>query len=473
MLSDDYSLCHPAKNAPLCYRAKQNLIRVFVRSLMQILKKTAFFLRGSTRPRTNSRVFSTFFSQYVDENFAGRQSGEKAHGHVKKILCISLLLFSTLASSMPEKILPGAEQTSRYLPLLKNKRVGVFVNQTSRVGQKHLLDVLRANGIQVTEIFVPEHGFRGVADAGDQIKNSIDIPTGIPIISLYGKKLRPSTEDLQNVDVLLFDIQDVGVRFYTYISSLQKLMEAAIDNNKPLIILDRPNPNGFYVDGPVLDAKYKSFTGMQPIPIVYGMTMGEYAKMLVGEQWLDVTPKTKAHDLQMTVIPCAHYTHKSLYEPPIPPSPNLPNIKSIYLYPSIGLMEATVLSVGRGTTKPFQVFGHPTIQTAFTFIPRSRPGSLTPDYVNEVCHGFEITGNKKTILKKIAGKLQIKYLLQAYYAFPDKKHFFGNTINKAVGKNNLVNQLAANASEATIRESWEPKLSEFKTIRKKYLLYGE
>jgi uncharacterized protein YbbC (DUF1343 family) len=238
---------------------------------------------------------------------------------MKKLLVIFLFLFSTLSFAAPKTIEPGATQTKLYLPMLKGKRVAVFANQTSLIGKKHLVDVLLAHGVDVTKIFVPEHGFRGDADAGDHIKNTIDRTTGIPIVSLYGRKLKPTAEDLRDVDVLIFDIQDVGVRFYTYISSLQKLMEAAVDNDKPLIVLDRPNPNGFYVDGPVLDTKYKSFTGMQPIPIVYGMTEGEYAKMLVGEEWLDVTPKSKAHDLRLTVIPCVHYTHKSLYEPPVRP----------------------------------------------------------------------------------------------------------------------------------------------------------
>jgi uncharacterized protein YbbC (DUF1343 family) len=299
---------------------------------------------------------------------------------MRQLLFIFLFLLCTFGFSAPamQTIQPGATQINLYLPLLKGKRVAVFANQTSMIGKKHLIDVLLAHGITVTKIFVPEHGFRGDADAGDHIKNAVDAKTGIPIVSLYGRKLKPDAKDLRDVDVLIFDIQDVGVRFYTYISSLQKLMEAAIENDKPLIILDRPNPNGFYVDGPVLDPKYKSFTGMQPIPIVYGMTEGEYAKMLVGEEWLDVTPKARAHDLQLTVIPCAHYTHKSLYEPPVRPSPNLPNIQSIYLYPSIGLMEATVLSVGRGTSTPFQVFGHPAIKNNFSFTPRSQLGALSP-----------------------------------------------------------------------------------------------
>jgi uncharacterized protein YbbC (DUF1343 family) len=395
--------------------------------------------------------------------------------NMKQLLFIFLFLLSTGGFSAPltQTIQPGASQINLYLPMLKDKRVAVFANQTSMIGKKHLIDVLLAHGITVTKIFVPEHGFRGDADAGDHIKNAVDAKTGIPIVSLYGRKLKPDAKDLRDVDILIFDIQDVGVRFYTYISSLQKLMEAAVENNKPLIVLDRPNPNGFYVDGPVLDAKSKSFTGMQPIPIVYGMTEGEYAKMLVGEEWLDVTPKASAHDLQLTIIPCVHYTHKSLYEPPVRPSPNLPNIQSIYLYPSIGLMEATVLSVGRGTSTPFQVFGHPAIKNSFSFIPHAQLGSLSPEYKNEVCHGWHLYGSKKSILKLVDNKLQIKFLIMAYRAFPDKNSFFGHTVAHAANKNNLVSQIAENDSEAEIRQSWEPKLGEFKAIRKKYLLYRD
>jgi uncharacterized protein YbbC (DUF1343 family) len=254
---------------------------------------------------------------------------------------------------------------------------------------------------------------------------------------------------------------------------LQKVMEAAIENNKPLIVLDRPNPNGFYVDGPVLDAKNKSFTGMQPIPIVYGMTIGEYAKMLVGEQWLQVTPKTAANKLQLTIVTCRNYTHKSLYVPPIPPSPNLPDIQSIYWYPSIGMMESTILSVGRGTPKPFQMFGHPDLHTNFGFKPTPRPEATEPPYANKECYGWDLRGNPRLTLKRIDNHLQIKYMILAYQQFPDKDKFFGHGVIQTAGKNTLPQQLAANMSEATIRQSWEPKLSEFKQIRKKYLLYQD
>ena len=389
----------------------------------------------------------------------------------KKFLFLLIFLFSSLVFANPQHpIQVGAEQTQVYLPILQGKRVGVFANHSSLIGDTHLVDELLDHNINVTKIFAPEHGFRGDVDA--RVYDSIDEETGIPIISLYGKKLKPSAKDLQDVDVLVFDIQDVGVRFYTYISSLQKLMEAAVNNDKPLIILDRPNPNGFYVDGPVLDLKYKSFTGMQPIPIVYGMTMGEYAKMLIGEQWLHVTPKSKANYLELIVIPCVNYSHKSLYVPPVKPSPNLPNIQSIYWYPSLGLMEATALSVGRGTDKPLQIFGHPTLPTQFTFIPTPNSWDKYPLFCKKVCHGWDLSGSKTEVLRKINNKLQIAYLIKAYRLFPNKNYFFKG-FSAASGDDSLQKQIQAGASETAIRKSWEPKLTAFKKIRKKYLLYRD
>lgn len=390
---------------------------------------------------------------------------------MKQFLFLVLILFSTVCFGMSAPIEPGAYQTKSYFPMLKGKRVGVFVNHTSLIGKTHLVDKLLQQHIQVVKIFVPEHGFRGNVD--DKVKDEIDAKTGIPIISLYGKKLKPSADDLHDLDILVFDIQDVGVRFYTYISSLQKLMEAAIENKKPLIILDRPNPNGFYIDGPVLDTKFRSFTGMQPIPFVYGMTMGEYAKMLIGEEWLNVEPKNQAKDLQLTIIPCVHYTHKSLYEPPVKPSPNLPEIQSIYWYASIGLMEATSLSVGRGTEKPFQYIGHPTLSTKFSFIPEAKEWSANPPYKNRVCYGWNLSGSKKEVLKKIDGKLQIKYLLRAYRLIPNKERFITEGFNWAAGNDILINQIKSGVSESEIRKSWQPEIAKFKQIRKKYLMYPD
>lgn len=391
---------------------------------------------------------------------------------IKKILLIIWLAFSAIAYGADNhQIRPGAEQIDAYLPMLKNKNVGVFVNQTSRIGQTHLVDALRSRGIHVTKIFVPEHGFRGNVD--ERISDSVDPHTNLPIISLYGKKLKPTPADLKDLDILVFDIQDVGVRFYTFISSLQKFMEAAIENHKPLIILDRPNPNGFYIDGPVLEPKFKSFTGMQPIPFVYGMTEGEYAKMLVGEEWLNVTPKSRAHDLQLTVIPIVNYTHKSLYEPPVRPSPNLPNVQSIYWYASIGLLESTAMSVGRGTDKPFQYYGHPTYHLPFSFMPTKKEGAEYPKFKNKVCYGWDLSGSKKEVLKKMAGKLQIKFMIEAYKQFPNKQNFFYGSFNSDAGTDTLAKQIKAGLSEKEIRASWQSKINEFKKIRKKYLLYPD
>lgn len=380
---------------------------------------------------------------------------------MRVLLFFLLITFSSLACSA---IQPGAERLQAYLFMLKDKRVAVFANHSSRVGNTPLVEELLKHQIHIVKIFSPEHGFQTNQDSA--IADSVDTKTGIPIISLYGKKLAPTHADLSDVDVVVFDIQDVGVRFYTYSSSLQKLMEAAVREHKPLIILDRPNPNGFYIDGPVLDPKYKSFIGMQPVPVVYGMTIGEYAKMLVGEEWLNVTPKSKSHQLQLIIIPCAHYTHKSLYEPPVKPSPNLPDIQSIYWYPSIGLFEYTQLSVGRGTDRPFQVFGDPLLPNKFTFVPTA------PPHKNQVCHGWDLSDSKKAVLHAVNGKLQIKYLLQAYHLYPRKAEFFKH-FEYMAGNDLLIQQIKSGANEKTIRASWQPGLIAFKKIRKKYLIYED
>lgn len=391
---------------------------------------------------------------------------------MKKIIIILLLFFSSFSFCTAKTILTGAEQTALYLPLLKNKRVAVFANHSSLIQKTHLIDALKKNKIHVVKIFAPEHGFRGNTDGGEKIQDTIDPVTQIPVISLYGKKLKPTADDLHDVDIILFDIQDVGARFYTYISSLQYLLEAAAENHKPVIIFDRPNPNGFYVDGPVLKQKYKSFIGMQPIPIVHGMTIGEYAKMLVGEKWLNVKPTLLVNDFKLTVIPCKHYTHQDLYEPPVKPSPNLPNIQSIYWYPSLALFEGTVVSMGRGTDMPFQVLGHPLFKKKFSFIPQSKVGEKHPLYQNQICYGWNLVASKKNTLQKIDGKLQIKYLMTAYQNFPDKTHFF-HRFRYFWGSDDLPAQLQTGMTEKEIRHSWEPELSQFKVIRKKYLIYPE
>ena len=382
-------------------------------------------------------------------------------------------------------ILPAAYRTSVYLPLLKGKRVGIFANHTAVIGNKHLVDTLLSLGINITVAFGPEHGFRGKADAGEKIENYTDSITGIPVISLYGKKRKPSTEDLKNVDVLLFDIQDLGTRFYTFISSLQEFMEAAFENSKPLMILDRPNPNGFYVDGPVLDTALRSFVGMQPIPIVYGMTMAEYAFMIAGERWLTEKANNK-HDyykraenspdtlFHFQVIKCLNYTHKSKYILPIKPSPNITDMASVYWYGSTCLFEGTVLNEGRGTDHPFCIFGHPSLPSnLFSFTPTSRDGAKEPKLKDKKCFGWNLYGTNEEIMKELDNKIQIKYLLAAYKIFPDKEKFFTGSFNRLAGNKELMEQIKTGKSELEIRNSWELKLKEFKSIRKKYLLYPD
>ena len=400
-----------------------------------------------------------------------------------------LMLFLLIASqiSWSQSILTGAEQLDQYIPLLKGKRVGVFANQTSMVGNEHLVDVLIKHGVRVGVIFGPEHGFRGNADAGEKIGNYIDLKTGIPVVSLYGAKHRPSHEDLNEIDVLLFDIQDVGVRFYTYISSLEEYMEAAFINKKQLIILDRPNPNIHYVDGPVLDTAFRSFVGMQPIPVVYGMTIGEYAQMLVGEKWLSMQANKafaemrKVGDKPLQVIRCGNYSRDSIYNLPVKPSPNLPSMGAVYWYPSICFFEGTVLSEGRGTEKPFQLVGHPFLpDTMYSFMPVSMPGANNPKLKNKLCYGWDLSGNEKEVRIKVGGSIQLSYLLTAYNLFPAKDQFFilpksGNTrdafFNKLVGNEVLMDQIKKGMNEEEIRESWKPGLKAFKHVRAKYLIY--
>jgi len=385
------------------------------------------------------------------------------------------------------RIMPGAERINVYLPLIKGKRVGIFANQTSMVGNVHLIDTLRKLDVDIKVIFGPEHGFRGTASAGEKIGNYTDEKTGIPIVSLYGEKRRPSAEDLKDVDIMIFDIQDVGVRFYTIISSLQEYIEAAMENSKPLLILDRPNPNGFFVDGPVLDRKFKSFVGMQPIPIAYGMTIGEYAFMIAGEKWLSEKANQK-YDYYRTarnssdtpfhfqVIKCANYNHKSKYVLPVRPSPNLPEIQSIYLYPSTCLFEGTALSEGRGTDKPFEIFGHPLLpHNLFSFIPKPNEGAKSSKHYFETCYGWNLHGEPEEVLKKVDNHVQLKWLMKAYRLFPGKDTFFlkSNSFNRLAGNDVLMQQIKDGKTEKEIRKSWEPALSNFKKIRKKYLLYED
>lgn len=386
-------------------------------------------------------------------------------------------------------IMPGAERLNQYLPLLQNKRVAVFANHTSMVGKTHLVDTLKKSGVNVALIFGPEHGFRGDADAGEKIGNYTDAQTGIPVVSLYGSKRKPGKEDLQNIDVMIFDIQDVGLRYYTYISSLEYYLEAAIEHGKHLIVLDRPNPNGHYVDGPVLEKPLRSFIGMQSVPIVYGMTIGEYAQMLLGEGWYDASVKAKTHaDFELSVIPCNNYDHTSLYALPVKPSPNLPDMGSIYLYSSTCFFEGTVLSEGRGTPKPFQIFGHPSLPNniasrfAYSFTPRSMDGAKNPKLKDQLCYGWNLSGTDEEVRNLVDNKVQLKWLLEAYQLFPRKDSFFLRPksgkmedyfFNKLAGNATLMQQIISGVPEAEIRKSWAPGLEKFKAIRKQYLLYKD
>jgi uncharacterized protein YbbC (DUF1343 family) len=416
---------------------------------------------------------------------------------MNKAILLFLAIFiagASLTGQEQIEVIPGAARIDVYLPMLKGKKLGIFANQTSIVGNQHLVDTLFKLGLDIKLIFSPEHGFRGKADAGEKIGNTIDPSTGIPIVSLYGSNKRPSPEDLKKIDILIFDIQDVGVRFYTYISSLQELMEAALENSKPLLVLDRPNPNGHYVDGPVLEKKFKSFIGMQPVPIVYGMTIGEYAFLIAGEKWLSDQANAR-YDYYRTaqnstdtpfhflVIKCVNYTHKSRYILPVKPSPNLPSIQAIYLYPSTCFFEGTVLSEGRGTDKPFQVFGHPSLpKNLFSFTPRPTEGAKNSKLYEQVCYGWDLSGNPDEVLKKVDNKIQLKWLIQAFRLFPKKDSFFirpksGNTgdyfFNKLAGNATLMQQLKTGKTEIQIRKTWESDLAKFKAVRKKYLLYPD
>lgn len=366
------------------------------------------------------------------------------------------------------EVVVGAARTEAYLPLLKNKRVAVLVNQTSEINGKLLPDLLLEHKVKLVTIFSPEHGFRGNADAGAHVKNDKDPQTGLPVISLYGNNKKPSAQQLSNVDVVIYDLQDVGARFYTYVSSLEYLMEACAEQKKQLIILDRPNPLGNIVDGPVLQKENRSFVGMQAVPIVYGMTPGEYAQMLIGEKWI------KAPNLDLKVIICDNYNHQTLYRLPVAPSPNLKNMAAIYLYPSVCLFEGTVISLGRGTDKPFQQYGHPQLKGFnYSFTPTSVTGATNPPLKDKKCYGELLASDANTAYRMTENKLQLKWLIKAYEAFPDKNAFFNNFFIKLAGTNTLQEQIRKGMSEADIRASWQPELDKFKTTRAKYLLYEE
>lgn len=360
----------------------------------------------------------------------------------------------------------GAQRITEYLPLLEDARVAVITNQTGLIGGTHLVDSLLELKVDVVKVFAPEHGFRGDADAGEHVKDGRDARTGLPLTSLYGSNKKPTKEQLSDVDVLLFDIQDVGVRFYTYIGTLHYVMEAAAEHGLPIIVLDRPNPNGFYIDGPVLDPAYRSFVGMHPVPLVHGMTVGEFARMINGEGWLEGGSRC-----DLTVIPCTVYQHDLMYDLPVKPSPNLPNSSAVHLYPSLGLFEGTIVSVGRGTDKPFQVIGHPAATMGrYDFTPRSLPGAKDPPYKGQLCKGLDLA-EYGAIQARMDRRINLQWLIGMYDSSADKESFFTPFFDKLAGSDRLREQVEAGMSEEAIRASWQEDLDRFSTVRQRYLLY--
>jgi uncharacterized protein YbbC (DUF1343 family) len=391
---------------------------------------------------------------------------------MKATVITSLLFCITLCTNAQKtnnsRIAVGAEQTSEYFPILKNKKIAVFSNHTGMIGNKHTIDVLLENKLNVVAIFSPEHGFRGNADAGEHVSSSVDSKTGVPILSLYdGKAGKPSEESMRKFDVLLVDIQDVGLRFYTYYISMVKLMDACAEYNRKMIILDRPNPNGHYVDGPILDMKYKSGVGWLPIPVVHGMTLGELALMVNGEKWL---PASKECDV--TVIKCKNYTHHSLYQLPVAPSPNLPNMKAIYLYPSTCYFEATPVSLGRGTSLPFQIYGHPNMRGYdYAFTPKSVFGAKNLSQLDKLCYGKDLSGlSDKEIWEK---GVDLSYVIDAYTNLNMGEHFFRPFFELLIGTDYVRKMIIQGKSADEIKAMWKDDVEKFKVQRKPYLLYAE
>ncbi len=402
-----------------------------------------------------------------------------------RIIVISLLVLTAIfglvawnlsdqpEDSLPERIesnevIPGAERMRKYIPELQGKRVGLVVNQTSMVGDKHLVDSLLDFEINLVKIFAPEHGFRGQADAGAHINDGKDVKTGLAIKSLHGSSKKPSPKDLEDIDIMVFDIQDVGCRFYTYISTMSYVMESCAENDVPVIVLDRPNPNGHYIDGPVLNPEYASFVGMHEVPVVYGMTIGEYAKMVNGEGWLK-----GGIQCDLKVVSCLEYDHTWSEALKIKPSPNLPDHRSILLYPSLCFFEGTVVSIGRGTTTPFSIIGHPDYsQKDFAFTPLSGPGAKYPKLENQTCYGKDLNRLNPRFIKT-ENQLNLNYLLDFYRDLNLGESFFlkNQFIDKLAGTDQLRKQIHAGLSADEIRFSWEQELDAFKSIRSKYLLY--
>lgn len=383
-----------------------------------------------------------------------------------KILAFFLLIL--LAEDIHANVITGAEQTNLYLRLLKDKRVALFSNQTGRIGNRLTLDVLLEHHVNVVTVFSPEHGFRGKADAGEKVSSSVDEQTGVRVFSLYGaSKNAPDDAEMKKIDVIVTDIQDVGLRFYTYYITMMQLMNRCAECGKEMIVLDRPNPNGFYVDGPILDMKYASGVGALPIPIVHGMTLGELARMINGEHWLKSGKTCK-----LKVIPCKNYTHQTRYDLPVAPSPNLPNMKSVYLYPSLCYFEATPVSVGRGTDKAFQIFGHPDMKDyAFTFTPESRVGAKNPPLLGQVCYGRDLSQMSDSAIW--SRKIDLTYLIEAYHALNIGDRFFTSFFEKLMGVDYVRKMIEQGKDADEISKMWQDDVAKFKKQRKKYLLYKE
>ena len=415
----------------------------------------------------------TWFNHIIFINLTSPILGLVNYKTIMKTTVITSLLFCITLCTNAQKtnnsrIAVGAEQTSEYFPILKNKKIAVFSNHTGMIGNKHTIDVLLENKLNVVAIFSPEHGFRGNADAGEHVSSSVDSKTGVPILSLYdGKAGKPSEESMRKFDVLLVDIQDVGLRFYTYYISMVKLMDACAEYNRKMIILDRPNPNGHYVDGPILDMKYKSGVGWLPIPVVHGMTLGELALMVNGEKWL---PASKECDV--TVIKCKNYTHHSLYQLPVAPSPNLPNMKAIYLYPTTCYFEATPVSLGRGTSLPFQIYGHPNMRGYdYSFTPKSVPGAKNPPQLDKLCYGKDLSGlSDKEIWEK---GVDLSYVIDAYTNLNMGEHFFRPFFELLIGTDYVRKMIIQGKSADEIKAMWKDDVEKFKVQRKPYLLYAE
>jgi uncharacterized protein YbbC (DUF1343 family) len=384
------------------------------------------------------------------------------------LLCSILFNCRQESTLQPGGVRTGAEQTEKYLPHIIDKSVALVANHTTLIGNTHSADTLLSLGVKITRIFAPEHGFRGEAGAGDLIDNTIDRKTGIPVISLYGSEKKPLPAYLDDIDIMIYDIQDVGVRFYTYISTMHYVMEACAEKGIPLIIFDRPNPLGYYVDGPVLDTSYRSFVGMHPVPVVYGMTAGELARMINGEGWLKGGVRC-----YLTVIPCSGYSHNTYYTLPVSPSPNLNSMEAVYLYPSLCFFEGTQMSLGRGTDFPFRVIGHPEYpDKSFSFIPQMNMGNKNPVFLDTRCYGLDLRSMGLDTLRQMR-QINLEWLIKVYSSMKMGGKFFTEYLDRLAGSAELRKQITAGKTAEEIRESWQPALMKFRSTRKKYLLYND